>query len=315
MRRLYALAFTFLCVAGCGDRDAGGPPFPSAEELILADREFARASAERGAEAWAEVWAERGLLYGDGSNPAVGPHAASLSIGPVVKELRWEPTQSGMLWPGKLGYTVGRWWLSSDPPEAEPEEPDESAQQYLTVWQKIGGDWKVVLDLSLPEQRTTSAAQAFDFWLGDWELEQRIWSGRGDHFEPYAAANRVRRVADGGALVESFAGRARFFWLGMDEPRDMRGASVRVYYPEERKWRIFWMDDLDPKFGPPYTGGFSGDVGEFLLTDRPAGIPPSRMRFERKIDGSVNWQLALRTPDGRDWQPLWLIEFRRAEDG
>jgi len=72
------------------------------------------------------------------------------------------------------------------------------------------------------------------------------------------------------------------------------------------------MDTLDPKFGLPFSGGFSGDVGEFQLTDRPDGIPPSRIRFERRPDGSVNWQLALRAPDGESWRPLWLIDFRRA---
>lgn len=94
----------------------------------------------------------------------------------------------------------------------------------------------------------------------------------------------------------------------------MRGVSVRVYYPDAREWRIFWMDTLQPSFGLPFVGGFSGDIGEFLLTDRPGGIPPSRIRFERKIDGAVHWQLALRTSDEKGWRPLWLIEFNR-DDG
>lgn len=310
--RIFAVAAWFLVtgITACdGDGAGGGEPFPAAEGLMAADREFAQASAERGAEAWAQVWAERGLLYGDGSDPAVGPRAASQEMAGIVDELRWEPTASAMLWPEMLGYTVGNWWMSSDPPAAEDE-----ARRYLTVWQRIRGEWKVVLDLSLPEEQTTSAARAFDFWLGDWELDQHIWSGNGDHFEPYPAENHVRLIQDGGALVESFAGRARFFWLGMEVPAPFRGVSVRVYYPEAREWRIFWMHTLDPKFGPPFSGDFSGDVGEFLLTDRPAGIPPSRIRFERQIDGSVDWQLALRTPDGESWQPLWFIEFQRGEE-
>lgn len=310
--RFFAVAVLFLVagIAACnGDGAAGGEPFPDADELIVADRAFARDSAERGADAWAEVWAERGLMHGTGGDSAVGPRAASLMIAGIVDELRWEPTTSGMLWPGVLGYTVGDWWMGAASPPA-----DDERRRYLTVWQRIGGEWKVVLDLSLPEQQTTSAARAFDFWLGDWQLDQRIWSGNGDRFEPYPAENQVRLIQDGGALVESFEGRARFFWLGMDEPAPMRGVSVRVYYPQAHEWRIFWMDTLDPKFGPPFAGGFSGDVGEFLQTDRPAGIPPSRMRFERQIDGTVDWQLALRTPDGENWQPLWFIEFQRGED-
>lgn len=310
MRIPFFIALLAIAVTGaaCGDGKGGGKPFPRADELMLADRAFARASARHGADAWSDVWADRGILYGDGASPAVGPRAASLNVAGVVDQLRWEPTASGMLWPGTLGYTVGDWWMSSDAPV------DDSRRRYLTVWQRIDGDWKVVLDLSLPEERTTSAARAFDFWLGDWELDQRIWSGRGDDFEHYRGANQVRLIQDGGALVENFAGRARFFWLGMEEAEPMRGVSVRVYYPQAREWRIFWMDTLDPKFGPPFSGGFSGDVGEFLQTDRPNGIPPTRIRFERQIDGSVDWQLALRTPDGENWQPLWFIEFERGEE-
>lgn len=306
---LFVLVFTLAVLgAGCGDRGAGGKPFPDAEELIAADRAFARASAERGAQAWSEVWAERGLLYGDGGDPAIGPRAASLTVAAFAHEVHREPTASGMLWPGALGYTVGDWWLGP-----ESGERADDPRRYLTVWQQVGGEWKVALDLELPEQRTSSAARAFDFWLGDWHLQQRIWSGRRGDFERYAAENQVRLIENGGVVVENLEGDARFFWLGMEHPQRMRGVSVRVYYPEDRKWRIFWMHTLDPKFGPPFTGSFSGDVGEFVLTERPAGIPPSRMRFERRIDGSVDWQLALRTPDGESWQPLWFIEFRRPE--
>lgn len=299
------LAFGTACEFG---DSAGGEPFAEAEELMAADRAFAEASAARGAEAWSAVWADRGLLYGGGGNSAVGPIAAGRSVAAIVDELRWEPVASGMLWPGELGYTVGHWWMGSAVPEAE-----EDRRRYLTVWRHLDGAWKVVLDLAIPEQQTSSAAGAFDFWLGDWDLEQRIWSGRRGEFEPYPAENRVRMIEGGGAVVESFHGIGRFFWLGMEEPEAMRGVSVRLYYPEAREWRIFLMDTLDPKFGPPFTGGFSGHVGEFLLTDRPAGIPPSRIRFERKQDGAVHSQLALRTPDGKGWQPLWLIEYRRDE--
>jgi hypothetical protein len=300
------LAFGTACEFGDSD---GGEPFAEAEALMAADRAFAEASAARGAEAWSDVWADRGLLYGDGSDPAVGPAAARRRVAAVADELRWEPVASGMLWPGELGYTVGHWWMGAAAPEAEKDR-----RRYLTVWRLLDGAWKVVLDLTIPEQQTSSAANAFDFWLGDWDLEQRIWSGRRGEFEPYPAENRVRMIEGGGALVESFHGVARFFWLGMDEPAPIRGMSVRLYYPDAREWRIFWIDTLDPKFGPPFTGAFSGDVGEFLLTKRPDGIPPSRIRFEREIDGVVHWQLALRTPDGKSWQPLWVIEFRRDEN-
>jgi hypothetical protein len=171
----------------------------------------------------------------------------------------------------------------------------------------------VALSLSIPRQQDSEAARDFDFWLGDWQLSQQIWSGDGDDFESYAARSQVRRISRAGALVENFEGRVRFFWLGMEESARMRGASVRVYYPDAGEWRIFWMDTLDPGFGLPFSGGFSGSVGEFQLSERPEGLPPSKIRFESQPDGSVDWRLSLRERDGEGWRPLWLIEFRRPE--
>ncbi|MGH8193101.1 MAG: nuclear transport factor 2 family protein [Woeseiaceae bacterium] len=284
-------------------------PFPVAEELMAADRAFARASAERGAEAWTEVFAARGLMYGSGESPAIGPLEAGRSVSGVVDRLRWEPTSSGMLWPGTLGYTVGRWWLAPG-----TGDPGADGPRYLTVWQRVGDEWKVALDLSLPAPGDTGAAHDFDFWLGDWTLAQRIWSGDGNQFEPYAARNQVRAVEGDGALIETFEGEVRFFWLGMPKPQQMRGASIRVYNPDSRQWRIFWIDTLDPKFGAPFSGDFSGVAGEFVQSDRPAGIPPSRIRFEPHTEGTVDWELAIRTPDGKDWQRLWTIEFRRGDE-
>jgi hypothetical protein len=286
------------------DNAACSEPFPDAEELLVSDRVFAKASAVLGADAWVEVWAEQGLLYRDGSAPSVGPQAVGISVRALVDELRRQPSSSAMLWPNELGYTIGNWWMRSD--------ADGMRGRYLTVWHRVKDQWKIVLDLLLPRGPKSEALRDFDFWLGDWQLCQRIWSGAGDDFESYAARSQVRQIPGGGALVESFDGEARFFWLGMEGPKSMRGTSVRVYYPESGEWRIFWMDSLDPRFGLPFVGRFSGNVGEFLLIDRPGGTPPRKIRFESQPDGSVDWQLALQ---GRDegWKPLWLINFRRPE--
>jgi hypothetical protein len=298
--------------AGTACSPSGGvedDPFPHAEELMAADRAFARASAERGAEAWRDAFAARGLMYGSGDTPAVGPRDVGRRVSGIVERLRWEPTSSGMLWPGALGYTVGRWWMAPESGAEEREGP-----RYLTVWQRTGGEWKVALDLSLPAPDDTGAAHDFDFWLGDWTLVQRIWSGDGNEFERYPARNKVRAIEGDGALIETFQGEVRFFWLGMQEPEQVRGASVRAYDPDSRQWRIFWIDTLEPQFGPPFNGDFSGVAGEFLLTDQPPGIPPSRIRFEPHTEGTVDWEMAIATPDGKDWQRLWTIKFHRGDE-
>lgn len=280
-------------------------PFPEAEELLIADREFAQASAAQGAKAWADNWDEAGVWYA-GDALIVGPGEVRRGVAPIVDRLRWKPVTSGILWPDSLGYTVGRWWML---PETAGAGVDTS--RYLTVWRRVDDGWKVALDLSLPRMGEAGQAREFNFWLGDWQLGQQIWSGEDDVFEPYEARSQVRAVEGGGALLESFEGEVRFFWAGMDEPRRIRGASVRVYDPAGRQWRIFWIDTLEGKFGPPFSGAFSGGSGEFLRVDPAGGTPPTRIRFMPLSEARVDWDLAIRASEEAGWQPLWSIEFTR----
>ena len=121
----------------------------------------------------------------------------------------------------------------------------------------------------------------------------------------------MRAIESGGALLESFEGEVRFFWTGMEEPQRIRGASVRVYDPAARRWRIFWIDTLEGKFGPPFSGAFSGGSGEFLRVDPVGGTPPTRIRFMPLSETRVDWDLAIRASEEAGWQPLWSIEFTR----
>lgn len=280
-------------------------PFPEAEQLLIADREFAQASATQGAEAWADNWDEAGVWYA-GDALVVGPGEVRRGVASIVDRLRWMPVTSGMLWPDSLGFTVGRWWML---PETAGARVDTS--RYLTVWRRVDEGWKVALDLSLPLMGEAEQVRDFDFWLGDWQLGQRIWSGKDDAFEPYEARSQVRAVEGGGALLESFEGEVRFFWAGMDEPRRIRGASVRVYEPTENQWRIFWIDTLERNFGPPFKGAFSAGSGEFLRVDPVGGAPPTRIRFLPLSETRVDWDLAIRPPEAAGWQSLWSIEFKR----
>lgn len=303
-----------LVVASCAPRapaDEAPEPFPSDERLLDADRAFARASEERGADAWADVWMDRGVLDRGADAPAVGPEEVRRAVAATAERLRWRPTSSGVLWPDSLGYTVGSWWM-------EPAESgaDVDTLRYITVWQRSGDAWKVALDAALPADAAVSAgdavpaARAFDFWLGDWALEQRIWSGRGETFEYYGSNSRVRAVRGGGALAESFEGVVRFFWSGMEQPGRIRGASVRVYDPARSEWRIYWMDTTTGAFDRPFRGGFRAGEGAFTVTDEAAGRT-RRIRFVPVADDAVDWTLELRSTDPGAWQTLWEIDFRR----
>ena len=99
----------------------------------------------------------------------------------------------------------------------------------------------------------TPEARAFDFWIGDWKIDQRILQQDGTWLE-LPAKTSVSKALDGCALVEHWEGEVLFFWEGMKEPEPMKGFSIRTYDPETEHWQIHWMDTRSPRFAEPYTG-------------------------------------------------------------
>jgi len=175
-----------------------------------------------------------------------------------------------------------------------------------------------VLASPLPAQDAgpcdSTKARAFDFWLGDWTIEQRILTADG-RWRAFPARTSVSRAAGGCALVERWEGTVQFFWEGMTRPEKLSALSVRAYDSAANEWRIHWMDSRSPRFGPPYVGGFTDGVGEFFSSRQtPDGPRRSRITFSEITADSVHWDLAVSSDDGRTWTRIWIMEMRRSRE-
>lgn len=154
-------------------------------------------------------------------------------------------------------------------------------------------------------------AHAFDFWIGDWRIEQQILRADGGWHE-LEASTSVAPTLDGCALVEHWQGDVQFFWEGMERPEPMRGLSVRAYDASSGTWRIHWMDTRTPRFDTPYVGGFAGNRGEFYREwETPQGRRVGRITFVNLAPDSVRWELAVSSDDRASWQTLWIMNMRR----
>ena len=153
----------------------------------------------------------------------------------------------------------------------------------------------------------------FDFWLGAWNVDQRIRTADGTYLE-FPAVDTVEAALDGCAIVEHWHGTVQFFWAGMTAPARLQGLSVRTWDAREAVWRIHWMDSRDPRFGEPFTGTFSDGMGVFTLEAAgPDGTTSlRRIAFTPGPDGSVDWELAVSSNHGRDWMVLWTMHFTPA---
>ena len=77
--------------------------------LMQLDRDFDKATAEKGVEGWVMYFASNGSMLGDTSQPTTGIAAIRAEMEPVFKDssfsLRWHPTKAEMMIPGIIGYS------------------------------------------------------------------------------------------------------------------------------------------------------------------------------------------------------------------
>jgi ketosteroid isomerase-like protein len=121
--------------------------------LMQLDRDFDKATAEKGVDGWVMYFAPNGSMLGDTSQPTTGIAAIRAEMDPVFKDsslsLRWHPIKAEMMIPGVLGYTVGRWERLRKNKESKLMK---STGSYTSIWKKQpDGSWKIVLDYGSPD--------------------------------------------------------------------------------------------------------------------------------------------------------------------
>jgi len=121
--------------------------------LMQLDRNFDKATAEKGVDGWVAYFAPNGSMLGDTSKPITGEDEIRKAMEPAFDDssfsLRWHPTKAEMMIPGVIGYTVGRWERLRKNKEGKLMK---STGTYSTTWMKQpDGSWKIVLDTGNPD--------------------------------------------------------------------------------------------------------------------------------------------------------------------
>ena len=162
------------------------------------------------------------------------------------------------------------------------------------------------------EKCNSPEARAFDFWIGEWNIRQKILKQDGTWLN-FDAKTSVSPTLDGCAILEHWEGMVQFFWESMQSAEQMKGLSVRAYDPKTDKWYIHWMDSHTPHFGNPYSGGFERGKGEFFRKwETPQGKRMGRITFSDITPDSVHWDLAVSSDEGQSWTTLWIMEMVRS---
>jgi len=141
----------------------------------------------------------------------------------------------------------------------------------------------------------------FDFWIGEWSVQNRHFQEDGSWKDGDVTRARITPVCGHRAVLEEWAGPFRGSF--------MNGFSLRAYDPAREDWDLllFWTTDGNGGFGR-LRGGFRHGRGEFFSG---AGDDLQRYTFSDALPDSVRWDSALTSDGGRSWRTDWIMEFSR----
>jgi len=116
------------------------------DDVLNADHAFAAAALRDGARAaFVAYAASDAMMFRDGVGPVKGHAAIAASFrgsGGAVPE--WAPEGGEIAKSGELAYTWGYFrWTASD------GSGKQSTGNYVSIWRKIEGEWKWIVDLGV----------------------------------------------------------------------------------------------------------------------------------------------------------------------
>jgi ketosteroid isomerase-like protein len=131
-------------LAGCVT-DAATRRLTLEDELLDADRAFARDVQQRRLEGWVAAFDEHGSQVDPQWKPVTGHDAIRAYMRAAFEDprfqLSWEPVEARVPEEGRLGFVWGRWTLRG------PDGPPQKGR-YLDIWRRgAHGKWMLLFDV------------------------------------------------------------------------------------------------------------------------------------------------------------------------
>lgn len=158
-----------------------------------------------------------------------------------------------------------------------------------------------ILLAALALQDTPDPHRQFDFWVGEWSVQNRHMQPDGSWKDGDVTRARITPVCGGKAVLE--------VWAGPFRGSFMHGFSLRAYDPARKDWDLllFWTTDGNGGFGK-LRGTFRHGRGEFFSG---GGQNLTRHCFSDGSPQSARWDSATMTDGGVTWKTDWIMEFSR----
>jgi uncharacterized protein (TIGR02246 family) len=150
--RFVLVVFTAFLVAACSQPTSVSSPKPdlTIEEKAIrdADARWLKASQSRDSAAEAAVFAADGVAYREHVDPLVGPPAfqewsAKLYAENPKQSSTWTTDSIRIADSGDLAIQTGQYHVTGIGPKGDREDRG----RFVTVWKKVGTEWKVAHDI------------------------------------------------------------------------------------------------------------------------------------------------------------------------
>lgn len=128
-------------------------PAGAKDDVIATDKAFSELSVAKGSNAaFLAYMADDARIFGTGNEPPILGKAeatkrfqTSGNGDPKLNVLSWVPDNAEVSADGTIGYSDGH-WLFEGTPDAKGARLHLTGR-YVTVWRKVGRDWKVIADI------------------------------------------------------------------------------------------------------------------------------------------------------------------------
>jgi hypothetical protein len=142
-----------------------------------------------------------------------------------------------------------------------------------------------------PATEGLDPARQFDFWVGEWDINNK--SKRGDDWVEWPSQAIIEGAAGGDAIVE--------FWNSLEPSADIVGFSMRWYDQEADECRMIGTLEGDAiVLFPP---GFKEE-------GRQQG---ARFLFSKVTPTSLQWHQEVTADGGETWDTTWIMEWTRRD--
>ena len=139
---------------------------------------------------------------------------------------------------------------------------------------------------------------AFDFWIGDWDVH---WLNPDSSYT--YGENHIVKTLDGNVIQEHFN----------DPTTGFKGTSISVLSFADSTWHQAWADNAGGYFD--FHGIIDGDTRIFQTDPkmRNERMIIQRMVFTEITERDFIWNWELSVDNGLTWQLTWQIFYERKE--